>query len=294
MLIVSLGKSPSNAVFAALNAFLLPFEKNCVSLVDRIRRREVSIFCILNTRREIIGVFTYSSGGQILHCIPSAVSHYSELLAILRIYFENFDLHSLFSVIGDEAGTNLLLSAIFLSTKKLPASNQSFFLMEYKVGKETAGDGLKINAVCSNGKQAVYAANCPLNLLDALLPLQEAYEREEVLGDGQAYSPLRSKVILKKSLAEKNVYAVFFYEQIVSKGAINATGQNCVQLGGIFTAPEFRKRGFAEFLIKQIVAVERKMGKHIVLFVKPKNVAALTLYKRCGFSNFGRLKISYF
>lgn len=291
---MSLGKRPDAAVSAALESFLVPFEKNCVSLVDRIRRREVSIFCIVGRSREILGVFTYSAGGQLLHCIPCAVSRYGELLALLRLYFENFDLSSLFSVIGDEAGTNLVLSAIFLSTRRLPSASQSFFLMEHRPGSESAGDGLKFDATSSDGSRTVYAANCPGRLLDALLPMQEAYEREEVLCDGQEFNPMSARYVLKKGLSERNVYAAFFRGKIVSKGAINAVGRNCVQLGGVFTVPECRKRGFAEFLIKQIVAEKRQLGKSVVLFVKPRNVAALTLYRRCGFSSFGRFKISYF
>lgn len=294
MLIIKAGKNPDAATFRAIDAFLFPFEKNCVSLIDRLHRHDVPVFCILGAMREILGVFTYSSGGQILHCVPCAVSRYDELLASLRIYFESFDLHSLFSIIGDEAGTNLFLSAIFLSTRRLPAVNESFFLMEHFPSKVSAGSGLKIPIVDSFGRQTVFAGSCPSSLLDALLIMQEAYEREEVLQDGQEFNPLLSKFVLKKGLSENRVYAAFFCDKIVAKSVINAEGRKFSLLGGVFTEPEFRRKGFAEFLIKRLCAEKARQGKIVVLFVKPKNVAALTLYKRCGFCNFGKLKISYF
>ena len=291
MLVLSLGKNPRAAVIDAVVKFLLPYEKNCVSLVDRIGRREVGIFCILGSSREILGVFSYSSGGQILHCIPDSVRRYDEYLALLRIYFSTFDLSGLFSVIGDESGTNLILSAIYLATRKLPSSSQSFLLMEHIPGTESAGSGLKIR---DGRMRSVCAGTCSINLLDPLMVLQESYEREEVLLDNQRFNPLASKFIMKKAISENNVYAAFFDNRIVAKGAINATGLNCVQLGGVFTVPSFRKNGFAEFLIKRIVAEKRAAGKRVVLFVKPKNIAARTLYKRCGFSDFGTFKISYY
>ena len=95
-------------------------------------------------------------------------------------------------------------------------------------------------------------------------------------------------------ISENNMYATFFKNKIVAKAAVNAVGKNCVQLGGVFTVPNFRKLGFAEFLIKKIVAEKNQLGKKVVLFVKPKNLAAVTLYKRCGFSSFGKFKISYY
>ncbi|MBR4631064.1 MAG: GNAT family N-acetyltransferase [Treponema sp.] len=291
MLVVSLGKVFDEKKLALVENFLLRHEKSCVSLLERICRHEVSVYCILGERREIRAVFSYSSGGQILHCIPDALEFYDEYLVVLRIYFSNMDIENIFSVIGEEVGTNLILSAIYLATRKIPEINQTFNLMEYLPKKESKGAGLKFNP---STEKSVYAAVCSIKLLDALVPIQEAYEKEEVLSFDQEFNPLMSKVVLKKNLSEKNVYAVFLEGKIVAKAAVNATGKHCVQLGGVFTVPLYRKLGFAEFLIKKIVAEKNSLGKKIVLFVKPKNIAAVTLYKRCGFSAFSKFKISYY
>lgn len=291
MLIVALGKAPKTEVFASLENFLVKYEKNCVSLLSRIKNREVNIYCILGDNHEIRGIFTYSSGGQILHCIPDALQHYDEYLVVLRIYFSNLNLKNIFSVVGEEIGTNLILSSVYLATRKMPENSQVFNLMEYLPGHESKGNGLKFIPATVN---SVYAANCSMSLLDTLIPIQEAYEREEVLTKKQDFNPLMSKVGLKKSIMENNMYAAFFENQIVSKAAVNAVGKNCVQLGGVFTVPDCRKLGFAEFLIKKIVAEKKLIGKKVVLFVKPKNIAAVNLYKRCGFSSFGKFKISYY
>ena len=291
MLVLSLGKVPDAKKFSAVESFLVRHEKSCVSLLDRIYRHEVSVYCILGDSHEIRGIFSYSQGGQILHCIPDALQSYDEYLVILRIYFSNLNIQNVFSVIGEETGTNLILSAIFLATKKIPESNQIFNLMEYNPRKESAKAGLKVKPARVD---SVCVANCSMKLLDALVPIQEAYEKEEVLTLEQEFNPLMSKFGLKKSISEKNLYAVFLSGKIVAKAAVNASGKNCVQLGGVFTLPNYRKLGFAEFLIKKIVAEKNAVGKKIVLFVKPKNLAAVTLYRRCGFSNFGKFKISYY
>ena len=291
MLVLSLGKLFDAKKFSAVESFLVRHEKSCVSLLDRICRHEVSVYCILGERHVIRGVFSYSQGGQILHCIPDALERYDEYLVIFRIFFSNLNLENLFSVIGEETGTNLILSAVYLATKKIPESNQTFNLMEYVPHRESSTNGLKVRPAREGG---IYAANCSMKLLDALVPIQEAYEREEVLTIEQEFNPLMSKYVLKKSISEKNLYAAFLEDKIVAKAAVNASGKNCVQLGGVFTLPNYRKLGFAEFLIKKIVAEKNAVGKKIVLFVKPKNLAAVTLYRRCGFSNFGKFKISYY
>jgi len=291
MFIVSLGKIPSAKNNSSLEEFLIKYEKSCVSLLDRIKHHEVDIYCILDDKHEIRGVFTYSSGGQILHCIPDALRNYDEYLVILRIYFSNFNLQNIFSIIGEEIGTNLILSAVYLATKKMPSNSQVFNLMQYVKNKETVGNGLKF---VPSALDSVYAANCSMKLLDVLIPIQEAYEKEEVLIDEQDFNPLMSKIVLKKNISEKNVYATFFKNKIVAKAAINADGRTCVQLGGVFTLPDFRNLGFAEYLIKKLVAEKSSIGKKIVLFVRPKNIAANTLYKRCGFLSFAKFKISYY
>ncbi len=291
MLVLSLGKVPDAKKLSAIENFLVRNEKICVSLLDRINRREVFVYCILGAHHEIRGIFTYSPGGQILHCIPDALQYYDEYLVILRIYFSNLNIQNIFSVIGEENGTNLILSAIYLSTKKIPESNLSFNLMEYIPHKESPKAGLKVKPARND---SVYVANCSMKLFDALVPIQEAYEKEEVLTLEQEYNPLMSKFVLKKSISEKKLYAAFLEGKIVAKAAVNASGKNCVQLGGVFTLPNYRKLGFAEFLIKKIVAEKNSLGKGVVLFVKPKNLAAVTLYKRCGFSAFGKFKISYY
>lgn len=290
MLVLSLGKSPEAKSLSAVENFLSEHEKVCVSLLDRIARREVEIYCILGGRHEIRGVFSYSLGGQFLHCIPDALEHYDEYLVVLRIYFSNMNLDKLFSVIGEEIGTNLILSSLYLATRRMPESNSTFSLMEYSPRREASGSGLKFDS-CPG---SVCAAVCPMQLLDSLIPIQEAYEKEEVLTLEQSYNPLTSRFVLKRNIAEQRLYVTLFDGRIVSKAALNAVGRNCVQLGGVFTLPEFRSRGFAEFLIKKIVAEKRPLGKSVVLFVRPKNSAATRLYRRCGFVPFAKFKISYY
>ena len=51
--------------------FLLANEHKCVSLVSRFLKKDTRIFYILDEKNIIWGVFSISSGGQILHCLES-------------------------------------------------------------------------------------------------------------------------------------------------------------------------------------------------------------------------------
>lgn len=58
-------------------------------------------------------------------------------------------------------------------------------------------------------------------------------------------------------------------------------------LCGVFIGENFRRRGFGEELIRFAVNVCRGAGKPTVsLMVKPKNEAAIALYRKCGFRKF--------
>ncbi len=285
---VHVGRNPDASVLD----FVLAYEKYCVSLAERILHQDAEIFCILDGKNRLAGVFSYSSGGQILHCLPTVffAGHVDfdggeqKLFSSLKSHFEKFNLKKLFSVIGEEKSTDFILEVIFAAVKKFPLSVTSFFLMEHCQKKE----------IQKGNDENLRVIRCPPQMLQTLLPMQEAYEREEVLAAGQEFDGFLSSFMLKRALRLQNVYVLASGQIIVSKATFNAVSKNFAQLGGMYTAPSFRRNGYASRLVNFLVEQKMLEGKKVVLFVKKANSIAKSLYENCGFAPFSGFKICYY
>lgn len=127
-----------------------------------------------------------------------------------------------------------------------------------------------------------------------LREIQEAYEREEVLLPGHIFDPRVSLENLKYHLKTQLVIYATHRSRVIAKAATNARGFGCDQLGGVYTRPEYRRRGVGRWLVAILVRRLRKENKGASLFVKPHNVAAVELYRSLGFSIVGPFRISYY
>ncbi len=85
---------------------------------------------------------------------------------------------------------------------------------------------------------------------------------------------------------------VFVYEldkQVVGAAKFDLTLPNMVEIGGVFTFPDFRKRGIGAELVRDLVARIRAMGKSPSLQVDVTNAAALSLYQKAGWKIAGSM-----
>jgi predicted GNAT family acetyltransferase len=128
----------------------------------------------------------------------------------------------------------------------------------------------------------------------SLLPLQEAYEREEVLLPGRSLSPRVVEHNLRRALKEQLVLLGETRERVVAKVATNARGLHFDQVGGVFTKPEFRNRGIATHLMQHLIGKVGADGRATTLFVKKHNTPAVTMYRRLGYTMAGDFRILYY
>ena len=268
--------------------FLLLHEKICVPLLERIQKREVPFFALLENGR-IEGVFSYSSGRQILHCLPFVESKPKVYFSCLLKFFSMIGTDNLFSVIGRASGTDLFVDVLKSSYGKVPSIWHSYDFMELP---EVLPERKLSSACVENSMFSV--RSCGLEYLDLLLPVQELYEKEEVLSGGQQYNPAVTRFLLKKSLKENRVFALFNGDKIISKATLTAVGKKYVQIGGVFSEKSFRRQGCSYLLMRNLLAYLMDKNQIPVLFVKPENAAARNLYKKCGFSVFDKFKICYY
>jgi len=130
--------------------------------------------------------------------------------------------------------------------------------------------------------------------LDALFPLQEAYEREEVLTSMHDFQSAACRAALAAAIERQLVLVALRGGRIVAKAGTNARGFGVDQVGGVFTEPGLRGRGIARELMIALLAEIEGQGRRAVLFVKPSNAPARALYKSLGFAEVGDFRADYF
>lgn len=130
--------------------------------------------------------------------------------------------------------------------------------------------------------------------LEELFPLQEAYENEEVITAIHRFDAAGCRAALKKALREQVVHVGRLGGAAVAKAATNARAFSLDQIGGVFVAPPFRRRGLGRIVVSGLVSELGGQGRGVALFVKSGNEAARGLYDCLGFAALGPFRADYF
>lgn len=127
-----------------------------------------------------------------------------------------------------------------------------------------------------------------------ILQLQVDYLKEEVQPEGaEAPNCHHALQHLGDSLKRHTYYVAWRGKQVIAKANSNAEGYACAQLGGIFTQKDYRNQGIGYRCITQLCHALFARYTWLVLFVKVKNTAAISLYRRVGFRPRGAYTIHY-
>jgi ribosomal protein S18 acetylase RimI-like enzyme len=125
--------------------------------------------------------------------------------------------------------------------------------------------------------------------LDALLSLQMAYEREEL-----NLRPTRSDTMARiQSLLEQQMVVIAFCgDEPVGKVNTNARGYFYDQIGGFYVKPAYRSKGIGKAVLFHLLRRIKEEQRDPVLFVRPENVPAISVYRRAGFLPVGDYGVS--
>lgn len=238
----------------------------------------------INGKPEIRGIIFISRYGNLIHCIPDLCLKDREWKRVLTLFLRQKEI---FSISGEETANILLEKScpgMFFKRKKYIFMKNDFHIHQPGTGISQEG-----HRDSKQQKDIMNVFECGEKDLQALMPLQENYEREEM--NQKITEKTRKKTLLKLRYTLKNQIVLACTSgdsgTILAKAGTNAKGINWCQIGGVYTRPEARNKGVAEFLINELVKKIHSENKGVVLFVRLKNKAAIKLYKKTGFTECG-------
>lgn len=270
-----------DSLFPQAEQFLLPHEKSCCILMQSVLQKSGCVFVILkkagHSREEIAGVFSLSDGKSLSICIP----FFSDEINTALISFLRDT--AVFCIAGASREVKKMQELVFQSQNILAEDERSMILMEYdpKTQKKENHPPVKIQ-------------QCEPADADELFPLHLAYVSEEVLPPWKQPFPASERIQLEHSLKARRIFAAVHDGTICAKAHISAETHSFVQIGGVFTKPEFRSNGYASQLVHEIARAFWQQHLRTVLFVNEKNKSALRAYTNAAFRPFVTYRIAYF
>lgn len=112
----------------------------------------------------------------------------------------------------------------------------------------------------------------------------------ENLSEGEKYEQFIEKC--KKFM----IWGLFMDSQLISIANLNAKTDHLATVGGVYTAPEWRKRGFAKTLMQQLVfdCKNRLLLKKLIIFTgEEENRSAQRLYESLGCQKVGYMALFF-
>jgi predicted GNAT family acetyltransferase len=108
-----------------------------------------------------------------------------------------------------------------------------------------------------------------------------------------SFDEIRAEFHLK--VAQKITWGFFFNGQLVAIADLNARYCDLGQLGGVYTIPAFRKRGFSTRLICHLIHDVKALHhlRKLIIFTGEKNLAARKVYESLGITPYGHYALLF-
>lgn len=299
--------------------FILPHEQKCVNLSALLKKQEEEylrstpppasmkgfIICAKPENGKIStaeGVILINNSGSLLHCIPRINS------AILKAVTAVLKKNRIFGIMGEERVTSAIEKILKTEYSRILIKSDDYNLLTVKKedfikNKYSCYRTLENNTACkSEGIFNQFPFNFENSFVKVsaadtakLLPLQTAYEKEEILRPGEFIPDKISRLFLERSLKTEIIFGVKSKDGFLAKAGTNAQGFFWNQIGGVYVMPEYRRLGIGTALIKTLLNyICVTENKNAALFVKKKNIAALKTYFKAGFTETCGFKIVHF
>lgn len=126
-----------------------------------------------------------------------------------------------------------------------------------------------------------------LDDLEQLLPACAAMHKEEVGIDPLERDAAGYRERIRELIDRRRAIVHVQDGLIASKCEFSAVSEDAVQLMGVWTHPQFRRRGLAKVTLREVCGHLFRRGKNITLFVNDFNLPAIGLYESIGFQRIG-------
>ena len=305
--------------FLAAQQFIAPYEETCVSLASLVRRKSDKLVFLVSSDETVVewprsgciettgllGIINLDS--TLYHCIPDPSQLEADFLKAQLPYFLKKTVRC---ISGEKIATDFLIRIVdsincgFDPSTGLRDRTSSRLLnhpaqiYDYKMLRWlSASNVVSIRpsdystTSLSGGEEII---RCTEHDMETLHQLQKDYMKEEVYVPGRPITDAEVDISLRQILKNQLCFALTVDGDIVAKANTNAIGINCVQIGGVYTHPLYRRNGYAGALVQALCNRALRSGKQPVLFVKEKNTPAFNLYQKLGFEECGRYTIAYY
>ena len=123
--------------------------------------------------------------------------------------------------------------------------------------------------------------------LDALVPACAAMHKEEVGIDPLERDAAGYRERIRELVDRKRAIVRVEQGKIAAKCEFSAVTTSAVQLMGVWTDPQLRRRGLGKELLLEVCGHLFRKGKSVTLFVNDFNRPAISLYESLGFQPIG-------
>lgn len=245
--------------------------------------KAILFFC----KRKITGIITLSYQGTVNCFFQRDFSFFPLDTNINRLWTNEFNGENIYLIMGKKD------SVAFLEEKLEQISGKPVYFFDYYTMKGP-DKYREIKKIPDSGSYRFKFLKNNIKDISEYLPLRTEYETEEVMPPGVKQTPEICRKHLSSILETQNVMVLKSGDKILSTATINAKGFKYWQIGGVYTVPEHRNKGFGEKVILRQTVNILKNGKKPTLIVKTGNFSALKLYEKTGFTKSGDFRISYY
>ena len=275
-----------------LHSFLFARKKTCVSFLERHpsflkEKKQDAKRCFLLRKEsgELCGAVFFSPSGLLFHCLPYAENNaFREAAGALLMPL--LTEYAVFCVSGGLRGTKYL-DELCASARFQTLEARDFHLMEYAPQNRDTRIAHNVPVIIE----------CAPEHEDSLYALRKAYELAEVFPPGIEFVESVCRKNLRRHLAEKRIFAIPNYArqgEFMAMAAVNGMAKGITQIGGVYTDPQFRSRGYAKALIRHLAGRAHHENQECVLFVRKNNASAIHSYESAGFVKTGQYAITYY
>ena len=128
--------------------------------------------------------------------------------------------------------------------------------------------------------------------LELVTEWRVAFSLESLGADDTPQLQEQCRAAVERYMRERLTWILDDQGKPVASSSFNAALEEAVQIGGVWTPPQLRRRGYGRAVVAASLLDARSEGvKKAVLFTGPDNVAAQRAYTALGFRHIGTYRI---